>query len=195
VALAPAGCGGGSHPSTSRGPGAAGGPVGGTGPAHTTDGDAAVAVRLAGACSTAIPSQRALTGVSNRFPSTAPEPFGIASASDGQFAFVSTGQAAIQVIGRRRGWCRPRRRTGGRSRAGRRASCRGLTRCGRGTRPRSGSEEGRRYRASRVRETDHPGSSWHANCIPRDPRCQDSRRHEGRPAPLLHSTGSCQESW
>jgi DNA-binding beta-propeller fold protein YncE len=101
--LAVAGCGGGSHSSSSHAhhgrPTPPPATFPGTGPSHSTTGPAAVSARLAGACSTAVSSQRALSGISNRFVSTAPEPFGIASSSDGRFAFVSTGKPAIQVIG------------------------------------------------------------------------------------------------
>ncbi len=102
VALAVAGCGGGSHASTSGShharPRPRPGVFPGSGPAQTVSGGPAVSTRLAGACSTAVSRQRKLSGISNRFVSSAPDSFGVASAVGGQYAFVSTRRPAIEVI-------------------------------------------------------------------------------------------------
>jgi len=47
-----------------------------------------------------VASQRRLVGVPDEFVATGPEPFGVASAADGRFAFVSVaGRASVLVIG------------------------------------------------------------------------------------------------
>ena len=83
VAVTAAGCGGGGHS----------GQGGGGGVAVTR-----AEARAVQTCSTAVSRQRPLSGATNRFISTAPNPFGAASAIDGRFGFLTTGRPAIEVI-------------------------------------------------------------------------------------------------
>jgi DNA-binding beta-propeller fold protein YncE len=87
VAITAAGCGGGGGHS---GQGTSG--AGGSG------GPGSVVAGAAQTCSTAVARQQPLTGATNHFISTAPDPFGAATASDGRFGFVTSSRPAIEVI-------------------------------------------------------------------------------------------------
>ena len=104
VVLAAAGCGGSSHSKVTTRSAARRRPPARfalkSAVARTTAGSPAVRPQRAGLCSTAVASQRSLAGVPDEFVATGPEPFGVASATDGRFAFVSVaGRASVLVVG------------------------------------------------------------------------------------------------